>query len=380
MGVQRARRIRRALLAWFRGHARDLPWRGTRDPYRVWLSEVLLQQTRVETARPYYERFLKVFPTVRELAAAPLDRVLKLWEGLGYYSRARRMHAAARMLVRDCDGRFPSTVDGLRRLPGVGPYTAGAVASIAFGRPVAALDGNIKRVLARVLAIGSPIDDAGAVRRLWRAAEELVPSRGAGRFNQAMMDLGATVCVPKRPRCLECPIRHSCASYASGIQGRIPVRRRDKPRPHHEIVAAVVRRNGRLLLGRRRPEGLLGGLWELPGGKLEQGETREAALVRELREELGIRVKVGPLLARVEHAYSHFSITMYVYACELARGRPRPLYHTHLRWVSLGRLDDYATPAATRRVLRVLQSNGAEREVTAQVEGRQLAATRSSAS
>lgn len=383
VGAQRACRIRRGLLAWFRDHARDLPWRGTRDPYRVWLSEILLQQTRVETVRPYYERFLNAFPTVGKLAAAPLDRVLKVWEGLGYYTRARHMHAAARMVVREWDGRFPSTVDALRRLPGVGPYTAGAVASIAFGRPAAVLDGNVKRVLARVLAIQSPIDEAGTVRRLWRAAGELVPSRGAGQFNQAMMDFGAAVCVPRRPRCLECPIRSLCASYASGTQGRIPVRRRNRPRPHHEIVAAVVRRNDRLLLGRRRPEGLLGGLWELPGGKVKEGETHQAALTRELREELGIRATIGPLLARVGHAYSHFSITMYVYTCHVRRGRPRPLYHTRLRWVSLERLGDYATPAATRRVLCMLQRSGTggmgparSRRVNRQPRGQALPDTR----
>ncbi len=352
---RRTAALRRALLAWFRSNARDLPWRRTRDPYRVWLSEIMLQQTRVEAVLPYYERFTAAFPHVQALAAADLDRVLRLWQGLGYYSRARNLHKAAQRVTAEHGGRFPATAEALQRLPGVGRYTAGAIASIAFGERVPVVDGNVKRVLARLFAIAERIDEARTVERMWDLAGRLVPPGSPGDFNQAMMELGATICTPRNPRCDACPVGRWCEAVRLGRQNELPTRRRKKPIPHHEIVAAVIRRNGRLLLGKRRPEGLLGGLWELPGGKVEPRETHEAALARELREELGIEVRVGRRLTSVEHAYSHFSITLHVYACERVRGRFRARYHTELAWASPARLDGYAFPAATVKALRQME-------------------------
>lgn len=348
---KQATALRRTLLAWFRRKKRDYPWRRTRDVYRIWLSEIMLQQTRIEAVRPYYERFLKAFPTVADLAAAHEDRVLKLWEGLGYYGRARNLHQAARLIAGERGGRFPGSADEWRRLPGIGRYTAGAIASIAFGERVPVVDGNVKRVLARLFAIDDCIDEAHAVERLWSIADKLVSPRSPGNFNQALMELGGRICLPRRPRCGRCPVAQWCEARASGRQEDLPVRRAKKPVPHFEIVAAAIRKRGRYLLGKRPTDGILGGLWEFPGGKVRKGETRKRALVREVKEELGIRIGVGALVASVDHAYSHFTITLHVYRCEHVAGRPCADYHTEVKWVPQSQFDLYAFPAANRKVM-----------------------------
>lgn len=337
---------------WYRRNARDLPWRRSHDPYRIWLSEIMLQQTRVDTVRPYYRRFLRAFPTVRRLAGADEHQVLKLWEGLGYYSRARNLLKTARLIVSHHRGRFPESVEELRNLPGVGRYTAGAIASIAYGVSAPILDGNVKRVLARLYCIPENLDTAEIQKRLWIMAEELTPDRHAGDFNQAMMELGAMVCIPKEPRCEVCPVRRFCAAHRNGCQNKLPMPRARKELPHYQIVAALIGRGGKYLIGRRRPEGLLGGLWELPGGKMEAGETPEQAVRREIREELDVSVRPGRHLATVQHAYSHFRITMQVYECRLRQGQPRPLYHTDLRWVTQSDQSHYAFPAATLKAFQ----------------------------
>lgn len=346
--------FRHALLAWFRRNARELPWRGTRDPYLVWLSEVLLQQTRVQTALPYYQRFVESFPAVHALAAAKEERVLKLWEGLGYYSRARNLHSAAKMIVHDLGGRFPTTADGWQKIPGVGRYTASAIASIVFGERVPVVDGNVKRVLSRVFDIGKCIDDTKTQRLLWTVAEKLVSRKSPGDFNQALMELGSRVCTPRTPRCAECPLRRICDARSAGRQELLPIRRKKKRLPHYHVVAAAIRKNGRYLFGRRPPRGLLGGLWELPGGKVKPRESHRAALKREMKEELDIEVSVGPPLASVKHAYSHFRVTLHVYLCEHTKGQPRSLSHTRLKWIPKAHFARYAFPSATRKALELI--------------------------
>ena len=338
--------IRRALLNWYGRHARDLPWRRTRDPYRIWLSEIMLQQTRVDTVQAYYERFTRALPRVEDLAGADEDVVLKLWEGLGYYSRARNLQRAARTIVHDLGHQFPSTAEGWQQLPGIGRYTAGAIASIAFDQRVPVLDGNVKRVFARLWAIDACIDESRTIEALWSVAEVLLPVKSPGTFNQAIMELGAQVCTPRRPQCDACPVQRWCDGHAQGRQALLPVRRSKKPTPHYEIVAAAIRKNGRYLLGKRPSDAMLGGLWEFPGGKVEAGETHEAALIRELKEELGIDIHVGRRLASVDHAYSHFSITLNVYACVHVQHRPQTHFHSALKWVPRKQFDQYAFPAA----------------------------------
>ena len=316
----------------------------------------MLQQTRVETVRPYYERWMRRLPTVKDLAAARPDEVLKLWEGLGYYGRARNLHAAANVLAREHGGRLPRTAAELRRLPGIGEYTAGAIASIAFGADEPVLDGNVARVLSRVFRVrGDPRSAAGR-NRLWTLARRLIPPGRAGEFNQALMDLGATLCTPRTPACVRCPVGEPCEARRRNEQEALPRKPRRKPLPHFTIVAGVIRRRGRILIDRRPPDGLLGGLWEFPGGKVEPGETLEAALRREVREEVGLTIRIDEAIDEVEHAYSHFRITLHVFACESPAGRARPLACDAVRWVWPSQLDRYAFPAANRRVIRGLMS------------------------
>ena len=350
MNPARRTALVRKLLRWYRSHARDLPWRRTRDPYRVWLSEIMLQQTRVETVQDYYHRFTEAFPGIEDLAAASEDRVLKLWEGLGYYSRARNLLKAARWVVRESGGSFPEDAGSLQALPGVGRYTAGAIASIAFGERTPVLDGNVKRVLARLFAVRESIDTAAAEKRLWALADTLVSARAPGDSNQALMELGARICTPRRPGCEVCPAEGFCEARASGLTGILPVRKARKPVPHHPIVAAAMKKNGRYLFGRRPSEGMLGGLWEFPGGKVESGESHAGALVREVREELGLDVEVGDRIASVNHAYTHFKITLYLYGCKVLAGKPEARYHTSLKWMRPADFRNYAFPAATLRL------------------------------
>lgn len=352
IAAQRSQRaFRRALLCWFRANARDLPWRRTRNPYRIWLSEIMLQQTRVEAVLPYYRRFLRALPTVRRLAGAREDTVLKLWEGLGYYSRARNLRAAAKIIIVEHKGRFPRSHEAILRLPGIGRYTAGAIASIAFGRQTAVVDGNVKRVLARLCAIEDPVDEAAVVERMWGLAEALVPARHPGDWNQALMELGARICTPRGPQCPVCPVQGVCLARKQGRANVLPRRRPRKPVPHYDIVAGVIERDGRVLIGRRPAKGLLGGLWEFPGGKREPGETDEAALSREIHEELGLKVAVEAPIATVEHAYSHFAITLRLYGCRVRSGHVRRRYHTAVRWVTPNSLRRFAFPAANYKCM-----------------------------
>jgi A/G-specific adenine glycosylase len=349
-------RIQDALIPWFRKEARDLPWRRTRDPYAIWVSEIMLQQTRVPIVVPYYRRFLKRFPTVESLARGRLDTILKLWEGLGYYSRARNLHAAAGEIVTRFGGQFPRTVEELLTLPGIGRYTAGAIASNAFNARAPIVDGNVERVLCRVFRVrGNP--KSGAVRKtLWSIAEQLVPRKDPGLFNQALMELGSEVCTPRDPRCDDCPLARMCQGNLHDEQHALPERGPGKPLPSQTVVVGVIRRAGRILVDKRKPEGLLGGLWEFPGGKLEPGESLAAALRREVKEELGVTIRVGRLLAVVNHTYSHFRVRIHAFECTHTAGKPRCITCADFKWVRLQDLRRYAFPAATNKIIRILHA------------------------
>jgi A/G-specific adenine glycosylase len=351
------------LLTWYRRTARDLPWRRTCDPYRIWVSEILLQQTRVETVISYYQRFLAAFPTVQVLAAAPLTRVLRLWAGLGYYSRARHLHRAARLIASERGGRFPATAAQWQELPGVGAYTAGAVASIAFGERVPAVDGNVKRVLARLSCIRQRIGTAAFDRTVGTLAGQLVPRGAPGEFNQALMELGARVCLPRRPRCDLCPVRHFCAAHAAGCPSALPLRAR-KPRVRSvRRVAAAVWRNGAVLLVRRPATGLLAGLWTLPGAELRGRAAPSATLKRLARESLGGTLLVGPRVGAVQHAFSHQSWRVDVYACDLDAPADA-LSGADCRWVSRARLAHFPLAAVDCKLLQLGEERGKKGDTT----------------
>lgn len=354
--MENALPIRRALLKWYRKEARDLPWRKTQDPYKIWVSEIMLQQTRVDQGLPYYHRFLETFPTIEALAAATDDAVMKRWEGLGYYTRARNLHKAAQLVVEKYNGALPQKVELLRLLPGIGKYTAGAIASIAFGERAPILDGNVKRILSRIFNLDASIDLPETEKELWAMAETLVPRKDPGDFNQAMMELGARLCSPKNPNCEVCPVQSHCEAYELGVQKERPVRNPKKAIPHQEIVVAVLQRDGLYLIGKRPAKGLLGGLWEFPGGKVEPGETHQQALTRQCKEELSLKVKVGGLIASVNHAYTHFRITLNAYRCTTLKpnAEPKQKTHTELRWVPREEFKDYAFPKANHKFLDML--------------------------
>ncbi len=348
------------LLAWYAVHQRALPWRARRDPYAVWVSEIMLQQTRVETAIPYYLRFVERFPDVPSLAKARLDSVLKIWQGLGYYRRARDMHRAAReILRRSPDGRLPSDYAGLRTLPGMGEYTAAAVASIAFDQPVAAIDGNVQRVMSRYLGIEDPVGCAANRRRIAGFLMPVLTRVTPSVFNQALMELGALVCRAAQPECRVCPLCSACRARQTGRTHALPVRSPLRAVGHERVVVAWIQReDGRLLIA-RRPTGIMfGGMWELPGGKVRSGENRITALHREINEELGVRIRILGRRSSVRQTYSHFRVTVTPYDCLITEGIPRPLAATALRWADCRMLARYAFPLATRRIIAAAVSQG----------------------
>jgi A/G-specific adenine glycosylase len=344
------------LLSWYERNQRELPWRNTRDPYLITVAEFMLHQTRVATVLPYYQRFLERFPDWSALASAPLDDVLKAWEGLGYYARARHLHGLAQCVSAEHGGELPNSDQALRALPGIGEYTAGAILSIAFGQDRVAIDGNVRRVLCRLFQITENPVSADGRQRLQQSAESLLPHGQAGAFNQALMDLASSVCTPRRPMCEVCPLSEACQARRLGTQESLPVRRPTRRIPHYDIAAAVIWREGCILITKRPLRGLLGGLWEFPGGKREPRETLEACLAREIREELGIEIEIGAHIATVEHAYTHFRITLYAYDCRYAGGEPRCLGCDEWKWVQPPQLRDYAFPAANHPILAALQT------------------------
>lgn len=348
--------LRRSLLTWYGVRGRDLPWRATRDPYRIWVSEIMLQQTQVQTVLAYYQRWLDAFPSLHELAGAELQSVLKVWQGLGYYARARNLHRAAHRIGTDHHGIFPREFDAVLDLPGIGRTTAGAILSAAWNQPFAILDGNVKRVLARLVALDRP--PQRAIAHLWFLSETLLDREQSRDFNQALMDLGATVCVPRQPLCQECPWQSQCLAYHHQLQMELPMREPKASIPHKSIGVAVIWNERReILIDRRRQEGLLGGLWEFPGGKVEPGETIEECIQREIAEELGIEIAVGEHLITVDHAYSHFRVTLHVHHCQYVGGEPQPIECEEVRWVTLGELDQFPFPAANIKIISALQQN-----------------------
>ena len=349
-----------ALLDWYTHNARDLPWRCANSPYRTWVSEVMLQQTQVDTVIPYFIRWMAAFPEIASLAEADEQAVLSAWEGLGYYSRARNLHRAARLVMEDHSGQLPPSSAALQRLPGIGPYTAGAIASIAFGEDVAAVDGNIRRVLARLFNISVPVRSAEGEARVQALAQGHLPSGRAGDYNQALMELGALVCRPKNPDCGQCPVAEWCQAHQLGLQAERPVTAPRKKTPHLTVTAAVIRQDGRVLLAQRPPDGLLGGLWEFPGGTLEKEDAGlQACLQREIREELGVDIEVGEHLGRYEHAYTHFRITLHAFLCVLPPGNsPQPMESQALAWAGLADLPDYPMGKVDRLIARQLIEEG----------------------
>ena len=379
--------LRQRLLDWWQAHGRrsieQKPWMFTPDGcwpdsgqelccLGTWVAEVMLQQTQLQVVLPYWQRWMEAFPSLEALAAAEEHDVLLLWQGLGYYSRARRLHQSARLLLEQLSGAsadpaaWPQDSASWLALPGIGPSTAGSILSSAFNRPLAILDGNVKRVLARLIA--SPRPPARELSGLWRLSEQLLDPQRPRDFNQALMDLGATVCTPRNPGCGVCPWQGNCAAYAAGNPADYPVKDAPRELPYQVIgVGVVLNAAGQVLIDQRLNEGLLGGLWEFPGGKQEPGEAITDTIQRELTEELAITVEVGPELITLEHAYSHKRLRFVVHLCSWRSGEPQPLACQQVRWVEPAQLSEFPFPAANSRIIAALLEH-------LQAEGRATAA------
>lgn len=349
---------RARLARWFDANRRHLPWREHPDPWHIWLSEVILQQTRVDQGLPYFQRFVTHFPTVHAMAKAHLDEVLRLWEGLGYYSRCRNLHKAARIVVSELNGVLPQTYDQWLALPGIGPYTASAISSIAFGQPHAVVDGNVIRVLTRLHAFGSIVSESSSRRQIDAWAQSFLDTAQPGRHNEAVMELGALVCLPRQPACEICPLQESCLAHEAGTQERFPVKKTKQPVPHYDIAIGVVRdASSRIFIQQRDADAMLGGLWEFPGGKVEEGETPAEACRREVQEETGMEVEPLTCIATIKHAYSHFRITLHAFECATVSTSDLNVSAPHA-WIARESFGDYAFPRANRKLLDILSEQG----------------------
>ena len=328
-----------------------MPWRGAKDPYAIWVSEIMLQQTQVQTVIPYYERWMRAFPNVTALAEASEDGVLKLWEGLGYYSRVRNLQKAAKKIVGEHGGHFPETFEAVLALPGIGRYTAGAITSIAFGLPYPVLDGNVMRVLSRLYAVDESLALSSTQKKLWDLADALLSKKDPGDFNQAMMELGATVCSPKKPSCLLCPLREECLARKTGDPETFPVKGPKMKTKKIDVAIGILWDQEKVLIQKRPPSGLWAGMWEFPGGKVEVGETPEEGLLRELMEELGVNVKIRQKRDMIRHAYTQFRVNLHPFDCTLETGTPENKAATELKWIPVDRLNDFAFPAANGKLI-----------------------------
>ena len=346
--------IRRKLLAWYDKTKRDLPWRKTKDPYSIWVSEIMLQQTQVKTVIPYYERWVKILPTIDKLANAPEQKILKLWEGLGYYSRAKNLKKSALIIHKKMNGNLPKTVKDLQNLPGIGRYTAGAISSIAFGLKAPVLDGNVKRVFSRLFCINDNGTTSSFENCLWEIAEDLLPVRRPGDFNQALMELGATVCTPKSPTCQQCPVRTICHAFLKDSVNKFPSTKKKISSKKIEVSAGIITKNKMVYIQQRVKNGLMGGLWEFPGGKREKGESLEECLKREIKEELRATIEISKKVMTIKHTYTNFRVILHVFDCQLQDKIIRTNGCEQWKWVSLSNLKKYPFPAANVKIVKYL--------------------------
>ena len=346
--------IKRELLLWYSENKRILPFRKTSNPYKIWLSEVMLQQTKVKTVIPYYNRWLKHYPTLQSAADARIDNLLKLWEGLGYYQRCRNFHKALQIVVNNYKGKIPRSFDRFIDLPGVGEYTAGAVLSIAFNKPIPAIDGNVKRVMSRILGIKNLTSYNS--RRMKNTINKFIPKDNPGNFNQALMELGALLCTPQKPNCAKCPIAKYCSAYKSSKPGSYPSSKESRKIPHYIIVTGIIWRDTKFYIQKRDERIMLGGLWEFPGGKVEKKESLVQALNREIEEECGIIPIIKGRIGCVEHSYSHFSISLNCFHC--IEGDEKIQSSNIRAWISHKEIGLYPFPKANHKLFTLIDKKG----------------------
>lgn len=340
------------LLKWYNRHKRDLPWRRTKDPYKIWISEIMLQQTTVNTVISYYDRWVKEFPEVKDVARARADKLLKMWQGLGYYNRVRNIQKAAQMIVLEFKGRLPDQAEQLRKLPGFGPYTTGAVLSIAFDKRFPIVDANVRRVFMRMLAIQKLINPK-VDQEIYQYLDQILPFKQVGDFNQGLMELGALICRPKEPLCSVCPVKDFCQAYKQGIQEIIPLVQK-KIVKEVKAVIGIIKKGNKFFIQQRPSKGLLADLWEFPGGKVESKETLEQALLREIKEELNTDVMSFKKIGQVVHFYTEFKVNLNVFNIEITSDPGTGLKY---RWVTMKDLNKYAMPSGSAKIVEMLTSD-----------------------
>jgi len=339
----------RTLNNWYRKAARDLPWRKTKDPYKIWISEIMLQQTTVSAGIPYYLRWIKEFPTIKDVSRATLPKVLKMWQGLGYYQRARNLHAASKILVKEFQGKIPKDPQDLRKLPGFGPYTVGAVLSIAYDIRIPIVDANVRRVFMRILAIQGEANTS-CDEKILKVLNDVLPKKNINIFNQALMELGALVCSSRQPHCLQCPLKSFCKAYKKGIQEIIPTPKKMKYK-NSDAAIGVIRKGDKYFIQQRDSKGLLANMWEFPGGKVKKNEGLSSALKRELAEECGITLKASKPFMNTVHFYTNNRVKLHVFLCE---PKNCPGENDHRRWVTLKQMQEYPMPSGSARIVQKL--------------------------
>lgn len=344
------------LCTWFKQFKRPMPWRDNPQAYDVWISEIMLQQTQVSTVIAYFNRFMKQFPNIESLAKANLDDVLKCWEGLGYYSRARNLHKAAKVISENFKGIIPNNYHQLQSIPGIGPYSAAAIGSIAYEIAVPVIDGNVLRVFTRFWGIVDDIRQSHVKTMLFEKLSPYIKKAKPSVFNQAMMELGALICTPLSPKCDQCPIFKFCYAYKNHCQDSLPFKSKAKKTPTLDVVVGVIMKKNYFLIAKRPTNKMLGGLWELPGGKIEKNETPEIALIREIKEEVNLDVHVTQKLATIKHSYTHFHLRMHAYLCKIIQGNEKPNCSDQLAWINDNDLDNYAFPKANLKLFDVIKN------------------------
>jgi len=343
------------LTAWFQINKRAMPWRETATPYNIWISEIMCQQTQVATVIPYFERFIKRFPTVQVLAEAELQTILKCWEGLGYYSRARNLHKGAKMVVTSFNGKLPETYEGLQTIPGIGPYCAAAIVSIAFGKAVPVVDGNVLRVMARYWGIESDIRQGKVRDEIFHRLTPCIQGTDPSDFNQGLMELGALLCSPKNPQCQRCPLIESCFAFNQLRVQDLPFKSPSKQVPHYHIAVGLIWKGDKVLIAKRKETQMLGGLWEFPGGKQKNNEALEKTVIREIKEETSLAVTIQRSYGAIDHAYTHFKITLHAFDCRYISGRAQSLSSDEVKWIHWEDKDKYPFPTANKKVFRLLE-------------------------
>ncbi len=349
--------FQKTLLNWFARYSRDLPWRRSYLPYHIWISEIMLQQTQMERGTAYFERWIKRFPDIASIAEASEEEILKYWEGLGYYSRARNIHKAAQLLMKKNGGQLPADRTSLLAMPGIGKYTAAAIMSLAFNKDVPLVDANIERLFARLFNIETPIKDKGQQTFIWRNAKEILPPGQARNFNQALMELGALVCRPRNPNCTVCPVHNHCQSLTLGVVDERPVPGKTTDTIRIEMVTGFLQKGGAIFIQKRPPNGVWANLWEFPGGRIEAGETPAEALVREYMEETEMNIGNLSKITTVKHSYTRYRVTLHCYTCFLLNGPQRPVLHEaqEYRWITPLDLHRFAFPAGHRKLIEFMR-------------------------